>query len=84
MKAISAKYGLPIVLYRHFGDGNLHPKILFDERDPEQWKKVGRMVAEEFDAALDLGGTLSGEHGVGALKRLYLEKALGPLSVEKK
>ncbi len=82
LKAISAKYGLPVVLYGHAGDGNLHPNILFDKRDPEQWKKVGQMVAEEFAAALDLGGTLSGEHGVGALKRPYMEKALGPVSIE--
>jgi glycolate oxidase len=82
LKAISAKYGLPIVLYGHAGDGNLHPNILFDKHDPRQWQKVGEMVREEFSAALDLGGTLSGEHGVGALKRPYLENALGPVSTE--
>jgi glycolate oxidase len=82
LKAISAKYGLPIVLYGHAGDGNLHPNILFDKRDPQQWRKVGQMAGEEFAAALELGGTLSGEHGVGALKRPYLEQALGPVSME--
>ncbi len=82
LKAISAKYGLPVVVFGHAGDGNLHPNILFDKRDPEQWRKVGQMVEEEFTAALDLGGTLSGEHGVGALKRPYLEKAIGPVSTE--
>ncbi len=82
LKAISAKYGLPIVIFGHAGDGNLHPNILFDQRDPEQWAKVGKMVKEEFTTALELGGTLSGEHGVGTLKRLYLEQALGPLSIE--
>ena len=82
LKAISAKYGLPIVIFGHAGDGNLHPNILFDKRDPEQWAKVEQMVAEEFNAALELGGTLSGEHGVGTLKRPYMEQALGPVSVE--
>jgi glycolate oxidase len=82
LKSISAKYGLPIVLYGHAGDGNLHPNILFDKRDPEQWRKVGQMAGEEFAAALELDGTLSGEHGVGALKRPYLEQALGPVSTE--
>jgi glycolate oxidase len=82
LKAIGAKYGMPVVLYGHAGDGNLHPNILFDKRDSEQWEKAGRMAGEEFAAALDLGGTLSGEHGVGALKRPYLEQALGPVSVE--
>ncbi len=82
LKAISAQYGLPIVIFGHAGDGNLHPNILFDKRDPVQWAKVGQMAAEEFTLALKLGGTLSGEHGVGALKRPYMEQALGPLSLE--
>lgn len=81
LRGISAKYGLQIVIFGHAGDGNLHPNILFDKRDPEQWKAVEKMVAEIFDAALSVGGTLSGEHGVGVLKRPYLEKALGPISV---
>lgn len=82
LKAISAKYGLPIVIFGHAGDGNLHPNILFDKRNPAQWAKVEQMVAEEFAVALELGGTLSGEHGVGALKRPYMEQALGPVSLE--
>jgi glycolate oxidase len=82
LKAISAKYGLPLVIFGHAGDGNLHPNILFDKRDPEQWKKVKQMAADEFTMALELGGTLSGEHGVGALKRPYMEQALGPVSIE--
>ncbi|MBI5298364.1 MAG: FAD-binding protein [Chloroflexi bacterium] len=82
IKAVSAKYGLPIVIFGHAGDGNLHPNILFDKRDPEQWKKVEQMVAEEFAIALELGGTLSGEHGVGALKRPYMETALGAVSLD--
>ncbi len=82
LKAISAKYGLPIVIFGHAGDGNLHPNILFDQRIPEQCAKVEQMVREEFSASLELGGTLSGEHGVGASKRPYMEKALGPISIE--
>ncbi len=81
LKVISAKYGLPIVIFGHAGDGNLHPNILFDKRDKKQWAKVEQMVAEEFALALELGGTLSGEHGVGKLKRPYMEKALGPVSI---
>jgi len=82
IKAISAKYGLPIVVFGHAGDGNLHPNILFDKRDSEQWARVEHMVAEEFAVALELGGTLSGEHGVGALKRPYMEQAQGPAAIE--
>ena len=81
LKEISAKYGLPIVIFGHAGDGNLHPNILFDKRDPEQWAKVEKIVEEEFNVALALGGTLSGEHGVGKLKRPYIEKALGNVSI---
>jgi glycolate oxidase len=82
IKAISDEYGLPIVVFGHAGDGNLHPNILFDRRDEEEWKKVEQIVADIFQVALDLDGTLSGEHGVGTLKRPFMEQALGPLSLE--
>jgi len=82
LRLISDRYKLPIVIFGHAGDGNLHPNILFDKRQPEQWVKVEQMVGEIFEASLSLGGTLSGEHGVGVLKRPYLERALGQLSVE--
>ena len=82
IKAISIEYGLPIVIFGHAGDGNLHPNILFDKRDDEQWEKVEQVVGEIFQVALDLEGTLSGEHGVGTLKRPYMERALGPLSLD--
>jgi glycolate oxidase len=82
LKDLSARVGLPIVIFGHAGDGNLHPNILFDRRDPEQWQKVEQMVTEEFEIALRLGGTLSGEHGVGALKRPYMQQALGNVSIE--
>ena len=81
LREISSQYGLPIVIFGHAGDGNLHPNILFDKREPDQWARVEKMVAQVFQASLDLGGTLSGEHGVGVLKRPYLEKALGPVSI---
>ena len=82
IKAISLKYDLPIVIFGHAGDGNLHPNILFDKRDEKEWERVEAAVAELFAGAVELGGTLSGEHGVGALKRPYLEMALGSLAVE--
>ncbi|MBN1685460.1 MAG: FAD-binding protein [Spirochaetales bacterium] len=81
IKSISRKYDLPIVIFGHAGDGNLHPNVLFDKRNKEQWERVNSAVREIFETALDVGGTLSGEHGVGALKRAYLEKALGRRSM---
>jgi glycolate oxidase len=82
IKAISERYGLPIVVFGHAGDGNLHPNILFDRRDPEQWEKVEQIVGDVFDVALELGGTLSGEHGVGTFKLPYIERALGATSID--
>lgn len=82
LKEISARYELPIVIFGHAGDGNLHPNILFDKRDPVQWEKVNQIVAEEFELALRLGGTLTGEHGIGSLKRPFLQKALGDVSID--
>ncbi|MBU0704250.1 MAG: FAD-binding protein [Chloroflexi bacterium] len=81
IKGISAKYDLPIVVFGHAGDGNLHPNILFDRRDPEQWEKVEQIVGEIFQVALDLGGTLSGEHGIGTFKLPYMREALGQASI---
>ncbi len=81
IKAISEDYGLPVVVFGHAGDGNLHPNILFDKREPEQWEKVEQIVGEIFRVALDLGGTLSGEHGIGTLKLPYMREALGQASI---
>ena len=82
IKEISIKWGLPIVIFGHAGDGNLHPNILFDKRDPEEMERVEEVVGDLFRAAVEVGGSLSGEHGVGVLKRPYLEMAMGPLAVE--
>jgi len=82
IKQISANHNLPIVIFGHAGDGNLHPNILFDRRDEEEWQRVEAAVGDLFRAAVQVGGTLSGEHGVGLLKRPYLEMALGVTSVE--
>lgn len=82
IKALGAEHGLPIVVFGHAGDGNLHPNILFDRGDAGQWAKVEQVASEIFGMALELGGTLSGEHGVGTLKLPYVEQALGSVSVE--
>ena len=69
---IAKKYDLPIGILAHAGDGNLHPLVLFDERDKEEVEKVHEAEGEICKAALALGGTLSGEHGIGILKLPYL------------
>ncbi len=82
LRAISTRNGLPIVIFGHAGDGNMHPNILFDRRHPKELETAERMVSEIFEASLALGGSLSGEHGVGLLKKPYLERALGPVSMD--
>lgn len=82
LKEISRRYDLPIVIFGHAGDGNLHPNVLFDKRDPDQWERVQKVVGEIFAMAVELGGTLSGEHGVGTLKLPYLESDVGQVSIQ--
>ena len=74
LEAIAAKYKLTIGTFGHAGDGNLHPTILTDRRNKEEWHRVESAIDEIFDVALGLGGTLSGEHGIGLAKSKYLEK----------
>lgn len=82
LKEISRCHGLPLVLFGHAGDGNLHPSILFDRRDEAQMRTAHTMAGEAFALALSLGGTLTGEHGIGRLKRPWLLQALGADSLE--
>jgi len=71
---IAKKYKLQIGTFGHAGDGNLHPTILCDKRDKEEFHRVEQAVDEIFDVALSLGGTLSGEHGIGTAKAKWMEK----------
>jgi FAD/FMN-containing dehydrogenase len=77
IKAISEQHSLPIPVFGHAGDGNLHPNILFDKRDPAETARAWQAAEAIFMVALDVGGTLSGEHGIGTLKRPFLAVALG-------
>lgn len=76
--ATSRTYGVTIVTVAHAGDGNLHPIFVFDRATPEPPAHVWAAADEVFTAALGLGGTLTGEHGVGALKRRWLGQELDP------
>ncbi len=68
VKEISRKYGLPIGNVFHAGDGNLHPIILFDSRNPDELGIVHKVGTEILEAVAALGGTISGEHGIGTEK----------------
>jgi glycolate oxidase len=80
--AISEKHKITIAVYGHAGDGNIHPSILCDLSKPGEEERVHRAVNEIFDATLAVGGTLSGEHGIGITKRPYIAKALGEAGVK--
>lgn len=69
IKKIAADAGLRVALLFHAGDGNLHPQIVFDERDIAQTKIVKEAGTKMLKACVDLGGTISGEHGIGMDKR---------------
>ena len=72
IQEISNQRNLPIVIFGHISDGNLHPNILFDQSDPEEMERVELASGDIFESAIALGGTLSGEHGIGLLKQKYL------------
>lgn len=79
---IAEKYNLQIGTFGHAGDGNLHPTILTDARDEEEMKRVREAVDEIFASALELGGTLSGEHGIGIAKARFMEDQFGAAGME--
>jgi len=68
-KEIAAREGVTVSMLFHAGDGNLHPNMIFDERDPDQTARVKRAGFEILQVCVELGGSLSGEHGIGADKR---------------
>jgi glycolate oxidase len=78
LRRLASETGLEICTLGHAGDGNLHPSILFKD---EQRPLVSRAAAQIFRDALDLGGSISAEHGLGALKRDYAEAEHGALAL---
>jgi glycolate oxidase len=82
LKEIREKYNVHLVVFGHAGDGNLHPNIICDKRDEEEMIRVESAVEEIFEAAIKLGGTLSGEHGIGTLKAPFMEMELGAVGLD--
>ncbi|PTL21286.1 glycolate oxidase subunit GlcD [Shouchella clausii] len=74
---IANEYNVTICTFGHAGDGNLHPTCLTDVRDEEEMHRVEEAFAAIFAKAIELGGTITGEHGVGMMKAPYLEWKLG-------
>ncbi len=82
LREISERTGFFIQFLGHAGDGNLHPSIFTDIRDKEQFARAQETMAEIFRAAMELGGSLSGEHGIGLEKRQFLKEAMDPVAIE--
>lgn len=82
VEEIALRNNLAIPLFGHIGDGNLHPNILCDLRDAEEMARVQTAAREILEAAVSLGGALSGEHGIGTLKREFLSENLDSASID--
>lgn len=80
--AIAAKYDLTIGVCAHAGDGNTHPVVCFDQADPDESRRARQSFDEIMALGLELGGTITGEHGVGVLKKDWLSRELGPVGLE--
>ena len=77
VEAVARKYNLRVGTFGHMGDGNLHPTFLTDERNKEEMHRIELAFHEIFEEAIRLGGTITGEHGVGLAKKGFLPKFAG-------
>ncbi|KAF0219810.1 MAG: glycolate [Geobacteraceae bacterium] len=81
IEKIQQKYDIPIVNFGHAGDGNIHVNVMIDKEIEGQEEKAHEAIKEIFQAALDLGGTMSGEHGIGLSKAPYIPLELSPVQI---
>ncbi|MGW4059175.1 FAD-binding oxidoreductase [Amycolatopsis sp. NPDC004747] len=78
---ISSEVGLRIAVVGHAGDGNMHPTIVYQPDDPSEFERAQRAFDEILEVGLSLGGTVTGEHGVGKIKREWLAREIGPVGL---
>lgn len=81
IQEVATRYDLQIGTFGHMGDGNLHPTILTDEKNTAEMERVEKALHEIFDYAIQLGGTITGEHGVGIAKKKFLQSEVGEASL---
>jgi len=79
---IGEEYGLPIHMVGHAGDGNLHPAVLTDKNNKEEFTKALKVVEEMVKATIEIGGVLSGEHGIGLEKQRFMKIAMDPVALK--
>ncbi|MET8640868.1 FAD-binding oxidoreductase [Streptomyces sp. NPDC004096] len=82
VERIAEKHRLTIGVCAHAGDGNTHPTVCFDAQDPDESRRARESFDEIMALGLELGGTITGEHGVGILKKEWLAREIGPVGVE--
>ncbi len=82
VREIAQRYRLTIGTAAHAGDGNLHPLVIFDPTDPDAVERVHRADQEIVKLCLEMGGTVTGEHGIGIEKRDYMPLQFGPLDLD--
>jgi glycolate oxidase len=82
VQEIGAAHAVEIATVAHAGDGNLHPMVVFEAGDTDVETRAHRAFEAVMDAAVALGGTITGEHGVGMHKRDALERQLGPVAMD--
>ncbi len=80
--AIAKKHDIQVGIFGHAGDGNLHPTFLIDQADKEEMARCHKAVDELFQLAIDLDGTISGEHGIGLEKKPYLQNQIGASGIK--
>jgi glycolate oxidase len=78
MRGVSERYGIRIANVFHAGDGNIHPILMFDERDPDQVRRVLEASHEILDECIRVGGSVTGEHGIGVEKMAMMPKLFTP------
>jgi len=81
-REIFDRYNLTVCIMGHAGDGNIHPNVSLDLRNKEEAENFEKAAEELFDTAIELGGSLSGEHGIGMLKSGFMRKALDENSIK--
>ena len=69
-------------VYGHFGEGNLHPGMAIDKSSEKDWKQLSHAVKEVYELTFNLGGTISGEHGIGCTRNEYMERINGKTGME--
>lgn len=82
LEKVEEKYSIPILNFGHAGDGNIHVNLMIDTSDEDVFKRADLALEEIFSKVLEMGGTISGEHGVGITKSRFIEKEIGSINLE--